>query len=157
MKTKFFEQYSLTDEKIKEIWENGFVVFDTNILLNLYRYNKQTCDDILNYMQTFGDQLWMPYQVGWEYNNNRMEVAYKSQAACDVLSKRLDGDRVALDGFFKQNFHHHPYLQHKEFFKRYDRYVKLLRDYLEDLKQNDNGYFDNDTILEKLGKLYEGV
>ena len=55
------------------------MVFDTNILLNLYRYNKQTCDDILNYMQTFGDQLWMPFQVGWEYNNNRMEVAYKSQ------------------------------------------------------------------------------
>ena len=156
MKTKFFEQYSLTDEKLKEIWESGLVVFDTNILLNLYRYNKQTCDDILNYMQTFGDQLWMPFQVGWEYNNNRMEVAYKSQAACDVLSKRLDEDRAALEGFFKQNFHHHPYLQHKEFFKRYDRYVKLLRDYLEDLKENDNGYFDNDTILEKLGELYEG-
>ena len=51
MKTKFFEQYSLTDEKLKEIWESGLVVFDTNILLNLYRYNKQTCDDILNYMQ----------------------------------------------------------------------------------------------------------
>lgn len=65
MKTKFFEQYSLTDEKLKEIWESGLVVFDTNILLNLYRYNKQTCDDILNYMQTFGDQLWMPFQVGW--------------------------------------------------------------------------------------------
>lgn len=156
MKTKFFEQYSLTDEKIKEVWESGLVVFDTNVLLNLYRYNKQTCDDILNYMQTFGDQLWMPYQVGWEYNNNRMEVAYKSQAACDVLSKRLDEDRAALEGFFKQNFHHHPYLQHKEFFKRYDRYVKLLRDYLKDLKQKDNEYFDNDTILEKLGGLYEG-
>ena len=40
MKTKFFEQYSLTDEKLKEIWESGLVVFDTNILLNLYRYNK---------------------------------------------------------------------------------------------------------------------
>ena len=68
----------------------------------------------------------------------------------------MDEDRAALEGFFKQNFHHHPYLQHKEFFKRYDRYVKLLRDYLEDLKENDNGYFDNDTILEKLGELYEG-
>lgn len=156
MKTKFFEQYNLTDERIKEVWESGLVVFDTNILLNLYRYNKQTCDDILSYMQTFGDQLWMPYQVGWEYNNNRMEVAFKSQAACDILSKRLDEDRTALEGFFKQNFHHHPYLQHKEFFKRYDRYVKLLRDYLEDLKRNDNKYFDNDTILEKLGELYDG-
>lgn len=156
MKSKFFEHYCLSDEKIKEIWESGLVIFDTNILLNLYRYNKETCDDILNYMQTFGDQLWMPYQVGWEYNNNRMEVAYKSQMACDVLSKKLDEDGKNLEDFFKKHFQHHPYLQYKDFFKRYDRYIKLLKDYLVGLKQNDNGYFDNDTILEKLGELYDG-
>lgn len=86
MKTQFFEHYSLSNEKIKDIWQNGLVVFDTNVLLNLYRYNKETCDDILNYMKTFGDRLWMPYQVGWEYNNNRMDVAFKSQNACNVLS-----------------------------------------------------------------------
>lgn len=156
MKSRFFEHYSLSDEKVKEIWENGLMIFDTNILLNLYRYNKQTCDDLLNYMQSFGDRIWMPYQVGWEYNNNRMEVAYKSQMACEVLSKKLDDDRIALENFFRQHFHHHPYLQHKEFFKRYDRYVNLLKDYLGKLRQNDNGYFDDDTILEKLGVLYDG-
>lgn len=156
MKTKFFEQYNLSNEKIKEIWESGLVVFDTNILLNLYRYNKQTCDDILSYMQTFSDQLWMPYQVGLEYNNNRMKVAYESQTACDILSKKLDEDRVAIDNFFKQKFHHHPYLKHKEFFKRYDKYVSLLKSYLQNIRQNDNSYFDNDTIVEKLGELYEG-
>lgn len=156
MKSKFFEHYSLSDEKVKEIWENGLVIFDTNILLNLYRYNKQTCDDLLNYMQSFGDRIWMPYQVGWEYNNNRMEVAYKSQMACEVLSKKLDDDRIALENFFRQHFHHHPYLQHKEFFKRYDRYVNLLKNYLEELRQNDNGYFDDDTILKELGELYDG-
>lgn len=156
MKSKFFEHYSLSDEKVKEIWENGLVIFDTNILLNLYRYNKQTCDDLLNYMQSFGDRIWMPYQVGWEYNNNRMEVAYKSQMACEVLSKKLDDDRIALENFFRQHFHHHPYLQHKEFFKRYDRYVNLLKGYLKNIRQHDNGYFDNDTILKKLGELYDG-
>ena len=156
MRSKFFEHYSLHDEKIKEIWENGLVIFDTNILLNLYRYNKQTCDDLINYMQTFGDRLWMPYQVGWEYNHNRMQVAYNSQVACDVLSKKLDDDRNALESFFKQKFNHHPYLQHKEFFKRYDRYVSLLKGYLKNIRQHDNGYFDNDTILKKLGELYDG-
>lgn len=155
MKTKFFENYELSGDKIKDIWQNALVVFDTNILLNLYRYNKETCDDILQYMETLGDRLWMPYQVGWEYNNNRVEVAYKSQIACDVLCEQLDSDRIKLDEFFKQNFRHHPYLQHKEFFKRYDRYIKLLKAYLDEQKENENGYFDNDTILEKLGELYE--
>lgn len=156
MRSKFFEHYGLSDKKTKQIWKSGLVVFDTNILLNLYRYNKKTCTDILNYMGTLGDQLWIPYQVGWEYNNNRMEVAYKSQAACDTLRDRLDSDRTSLENFFKQHFHHHPYLQQKEFFKRYDRYNKYLKKYLNELKQNDNKYFDNDTILENLGKIYEG-
>lgn len=156
MKTQFFEHYCLSNEKIKDIWQNGLVVFDTNVLLNLYRYNKETCDDILNYMKTFGDRLWMPYQVGWEYNNNRMDVAFKSQNACNVLSAQLDENRNKLNEFFKQNFHHHPYLQQNEFFKRYDRYTKLLKAYLEELQEKDNGYFDNDLILEKLGEIYEG-
>lgn len=68
----------------------------------------------------------------------------------------MDENRNKLNEFFKQNFHHHPYLQQNEFFKRYDRYTKLLKAYLEELQEKDNGYFDNDLILEKLGEIYEG-
>lgn len=156
MKTKFFEQYSLSEEKIKEIWKNGIVVFDTNVLLNLYRYKKDTCDDILNYMKTFGDRLWLPYQVGWEYHNNRTDVAYSAQSACDDISKELDKEREDMSAFLDKTCAKHPYIDRKDFLKKYDRYAKLLKDYLEELKTADNMYFENDTILKKLGEIYDG-
>lgn len=47
MKTKFFEQYTLSDNEIRAILENGILVFDTNVLLNLYSYTKSTQEKVL--------------------------------------------------------------------------------------------------------------
>ena len=47
MKTLFAEYYRLSDECIKEIWEESSIVFDTNVLLNLYRYNEDTCREFI--------------------------------------------------------------------------------------------------------------
>lgn len=52
MKNRFAEYYELPEERIKEIWENSLIVFDTNVLLNLYRYNENAAA-----YTTLGDKL----------------------------------------------------------------------------------------------------
>jgi len=42
MKKTFSEYNFLTEKEIKEIWENSIFIFDTNVLLNLYRYSNKT-------------------------------------------------------------------------------------------------------------------
>lgn len=155
MKETFREQFELDKEKIQEIWKNAIVVFDTNILLNLYRYNKETCDDLLKYMKTFADRLWMPFQVGWEYHNNRLKVAYTYQNAYSELKKVLEENRKRIEDFFKK-FPHHPQLSSKAFLKHYENSEKKLIRYLDDLNDIDNKTFDKDTILETLAELYNG-
>lgn len=155
MKKTFREQFALEQEKIQVIWKNALVVFDTNILLNLYRYNKETCDDLLKYMKTFTDRLWMPFQVGWEYHNNRLHVAYNYQNAYCELLKVLEENHKRIEDFF-QKFPHHPQLSSKVFFEHYDNSEKEIKKYLEDLKGKDCKYFDKDTILETLADLYDG-
>lgn len=44
MKTTFKEYQKFTDEEYKKLWENCTFVFDTNILLNMYRYSRETVD-----------------------------------------------------------------------------------------------------------------
>lgn len=155
MKKKFREQFALEQEKKQSIWKNAIVVFDTNILLNLYRYNKETCDDLLKYMKTFSDRLWMPFQVGWEYHNNRLNVAYNYQNAYCELLKVIEENRKSIEGFF-QKFPHHPQLSSKVFFELYDRSEIEIRKYIDGLKENDSKNFDKDTILETLADLYDG-
>ena len=155
MRNAFREQYTLENEKIQEIWKNALVIFDTNILLNLYRYNKETCNDLLKYMRTFENRLWMPFQVGWEYHNNRLSVAYKYQNAYRELTKILEENHKCLEDFFQNKFPHHPQLSSKAFFECYDNCEKELKKYLEDLAKADRKYFDKDTIFETLTDLYD--
>ena len=42
MKKTFLEYNPLSKEIIKELWDNAIFVFDTNVLLNLYRYSDET-------------------------------------------------------------------------------------------------------------------
>lgn len=64
----------LSDDEKKEIWGNGILTVDTNVLLNLYRYPKDTREEIFKAIESFGDRVWLPYQVLKEYFNNRIGV-----------------------------------------------------------------------------------
>ena len=66
MKTHFKEQYALLEEEKKAVWDDCYVVLDANILLNFYRFSKDTSDDIFNILEAIKDKLWIPYQVAWE-------------------------------------------------------------------------------------------
>ena len=90
MKTKFFEQYTLSDNEIKAILENGILVFDTNVLLNLYSYTKSTKEEVLNIMKKYKNRLWMPYQVGWEFFNNRENKISNVQGGCDKILEKTE-------------------------------------------------------------------
>lgn len=54
-------EYSET-EKI-ELWKSGVFILDTNVLLNLYRYSKETRDTLFKAMNQLKDRLWMPYHI----------------------------------------------------------------------------------------------
>ena len=90
---KEYEDFS--KEKIATIWEKAVIVLDTNILLNLYRYSESTRDNIIEVMEAFKDRLWMPYQVGIEYFNNRESTFLSIAKMGDDLKKQLDEGKKA--------------------------------------------------------------
>ena len=51
MKSLFKGFYQLTEEEFKSLWENSLFIFDTNVLLNLYRYQSSTRDALLKVME----------------------------------------------------------------------------------------------------------
>jgi predicted nucleic acid-binding protein len=57
-----------------EIWRDALFVFDTNVLLNLYRYRVDTRDELLNVLNEISDRIWIPYQVALEFQRNRLNV-----------------------------------------------------------------------------------
>jgi hypothetical protein len=62
-----------TDADYHRLLIEGLVVPDTNVLLNLYRYNEQTRSDLLAILGKLS-HLWVPHQVMAEFWRNRESV-----------------------------------------------------------------------------------
>jgi hypothetical protein len=83
-----FEAYRTpTDEDYRRSLTHGLVVPDTNVLLNLYRYNDQTRDDLLSVLDALGERLWVPHQVMTEFWSNRDGVLKDPHSTDDVLGQ----------------------------------------------------------------------
>lgn len=154
MKTKFFEQYTLSDNEIRAILENGILVFDTNVLLNLYSYTKSTQEKVLKIMKKYKNRLWMPYQVGWEFFNNRENKISSVQGGCDKLLKFINDSKNGFDKLLNDNYKRHPYIDRKSISELFSNQLKSVSDEIEKLKAQDPKYDKNDTILKQLTQLY---
>lgn len=156
MKEKFKEYLPITEEQKNAIWEHAPIVFDTNILFNLYRYSSSTRDDLLNVMTTNQDKLWLPYQVGFEYFNKREDIIDKMVKAHEALKEKIDTFKNTLTDFFNKDYSHHPLIKRDDFFNAYDEAINGLKSRLDEWMHDMPSYNESDTILTRLLELYEG-
>lgn len=155
MKTVFFEQYPMKDEEIKNFLEKGLLVFDTNVLLNLYFYTTETKNKMFGVMEKCKDRLWMPYQVGWEYFNNRKDKIEKLHNSCDIISNNVNEAKNHFSKLLDENYKRHPYIVRKDLIDLFKNSLKPVEEKLKELKERDPDYAKDDTILAKLEELFD--
>lgn len=90
MKNVVREFIEPTSEEKQELWQKAVFVFDTNVLLNLYRYSAKTRDSLLAAFESFKDRVWIPYQVAYEYMRKRCDVIYETVQRYDQFRKEID-------------------------------------------------------------------
>ncbi|MET7970927.1 PIN domain-containing protein [Micromonospora sp. NPDC005305] len=89
-----FEGYRTpTDDDYRLLLTQGLVVLDTNVLLNLYRYNAQTRTDLVAVLNRLEDRLWVPHQVLVEFWRNRESALRDLQETGDNTVEAL-GDHL---------------------------------------------------------------
>ncbi len=65
------------DDQKAIIWNQATFVFDTNVLLNLYRYTSSTRTALLEALKNL-KSVWLPHQVIIEFMNRRSEVVFET-------------------------------------------------------------------------------
>lgn len=157
MKNVFSEYYEISDQTYKEIWDKALFVFDTNLLLNLYRYTTDTRDKILDVMKKVSERIWIPYQVGWEYFNNRLKVIDEVSNGYDAIKKLISNYKNDFEKNLNNNFKHHPYINRDVLKELYSNdIIKPINDILDEWKRHDPKYRENDAILRELTDLFDG-
>ena len=94
-----FPQYEIcTPERIALAWKRGLFVFDTNVLLNLYRYQSVTRDELLKTIGQLSPRIWIPYHVALEFQRNRLKVIAEQDRRFSEVRKIVEGTRAHLSG-----------------------------------------------------------
>jgi hypothetical protein len=158
MKNLFDYHSHEKNEDIKEFWESGIFIFDSNVLLNLYRYHKETSDKLLEVLENLKGRIWIPYQVGMEFHKNRLTtIADQTGKFSNVKSTIGEIRNTARSSIEKLKIRNRHSLINIENFS--EKIEKLLSDFdedLEQLKKKQQGVTDQDPILERVHELFEG-
>lgn len=98
---KLFKEFYFPDEKeTRDIWENENTLFvlDTNILLNLYRYKKETTDDFFRLLKKVKNKVFLPHHVALEYQNNRISVIAEERKRLNYFINALK-DKLSIEDY----------------------------------------------------------
>ena len=156
MKNRFAEYYELPEERIKEIWENSLIVFDTNVLLNLYRYNEDARTEFINVIKFYNERLWIPYQVGLEFHRRREEIMRKNAAAYTTLGDKLKEQLVKAVSALEGEYSRHPYINIKDIRNKVEKCAASIKKSLDKQKENHPDYSKEDKILNAITDLFDG-
>ena len=151
MKSRFIGFYKdiLIDKKT--IVNNAIIVVDTNVLLDIYRYSNDTANQILTMLENIKNQLWLPYQVAYEYHRDRNEKVLGGhiKTYANIINIIKNTQKELNDS------RKHPFLNEVDF-KKIDNYLKGVVKLLEKGKDNCTQLIIEDFFKNKIAELFEG-
>lgn len=137
----------LPDEKKQALWNDAVFVFDTNVLLALYRFSKKTSESLINAISSKAPNVWIPKQVALEFANNRYSIIYNNEKKFDDDGEIAKAKKTFIDIFRKEVIDKECVHQIEE----------IIDSWLSGLK-DENAYVTNpqdDAILDVLCTIFE--
>jgi hypothetical protein len=154
MRNQFKGYYRPTEEEFSQLWENCIFVFDTNTLLNVYRYSEKTRESFLNILERIKDRIWIPYQVGYEYQENRLEVISQQLEFYDSIKKEMNESiqklRSLLEGRKK-----HPLIDIDQLMETIQVSFQTVESYLEEIRAKHPDFITSDDLRERITQLFD--
>lgn len=134
MRKLFPGYYKPTEDEFKKIWNDGIIIFDTNVLLDFYRYSEETSNILFDIVESVKDRIWIPFKVSFEYHKN-LSTVISGQI------KKYNDSIKTLQDFKKQinEKRNHPFLSeelHKEindFCDKFDKELELKKEKVKTL------------------------
>ena len=158
MKSKFpgyiddyLENNILNSEKV-------IVVFDTNILLNLYRYEKKIVNDILMQMKSLKKnkffEIWLPHQVALEFNLQRKSTFKKQEKAVQSIKDEFRSFKKKIEGHSivgGKNSELFPLK--KELGAHFDKIANVINSHLP----QQNRVKRKDSVIDHIYEIFDGL
>lgn len=101
MRTSFKDFYPPSNDDFTRLWDEGLIVVDTNVLLDLYRLPAKAREELLAVLANFQTRLWIPFQVAMEFQLRRIGVASVGRRATEDIINEINSSLSAVLESFK--------------------------------------------------------
>lgn len=158
MKEEYSWCFPITEDEIKELWDAATLTVDANVLLDLYRYHKDTRNALLGALKGFKGRAWISHQTAEEFFRNRKKVILSSASSFDDARKKLkEISSSAIDPVNRIKANRIiPDDVAVEFQKSLDAAIEKAGKSIDDAKETHPDFLNKDPILEALSDLFEG-
>lgn len=158
MRESFPGYYRPTEEEFVELWEQALIVPDTNVLLTLYRLPVATRSQLLEILNKLKERLFISYQVGAEFQRNRLDVIEEQMRTYAEVEKAIDVFATNVGKEVRE----HPRIDRADLEGRIAKGLKPIKKHLEGLRQGhpdpltDSDPLGPDAVRDELDNLLEG-
>jgi hypothetical protein len=78
-----------TEEELQRLWDEATFSFDANVLLNLYRVDKETTEDYFKIFRELSDRIFLTHEAANQFFLNRRGVIQTEQHSFSEAKKRV--------------------------------------------------------------------
>lgn len=147
MDSKFVGYRKKSNDEIAELWKSAYFTFDTNFLLNLYRYSESSREDLFEIIKKLNSRIFITNQVVFEFSKNRYENLNDIIKSNRDFLKNIEkiSDELSSNGS--------PFLSKLLTDKFSDLIVEINSEISENIKTFES-YFSTDTIFDQINKIF---
>jgi hypothetical protein len=87
-RSKSFQKKS--ENEISNIWRDGLITFDTNVLLDFYRYSEETRRQYFSLLRKLNDKIFITDQSILEFNRRRYDVICSQEEIYKKYCSEID-------------------------------------------------------------------
>ena len=128
--------YIPTPIELQKLFDDSYFIFDTNVLLDIYRLGPDHSNKVLKLIQYYSDKIKVPYHVAEEYHDNLVPTLVNHIEKLKKAIAQLDFDKFSaiVSNYLKDNL---PNTTINEFtnrlkpnLKRFQRTLHVQKDFL---------------------------
>jgi predicted nucleic acid-binding protein len=158
MKDLFPEFDTSPSHNYQEIWRNATFVFDTNVLLNLYRYQSATREALLKVLERLGDRIWICHYTALEFQRNRLRVIAEQSRRFAEVREIVEKAKAGLTSPLEklQLPKRHALIDPQPLIDGFDRLVAEYLAKLDALSKKQQDLLGPDPLKNRLELLFDG-
>lgn len=151
----------ISSDVTERVWKDGKIIFDTNVLLNLYRHDIQIRDKLLNIIENdlIAKRLWIPAKVFEEFLKNRATVICEQWSTEEkinaVIESKLSEIQTKINSEIWKKYH--PYINREKINSALEQAKDSIKSVMHSDKQQHYAIdINDDYLLSKILSAFEG-